>query len=79
MLVLCRKNIFSFQTFSLFNCLIFLGSSLNKLVALEVKEFLCPEISTIGPSSLHARNKRFLVQNLILSILQSFRCVGLIT
>ena len=61
-LLLYRKNNFSFQTqkaFSLFNRLIFLENSLNKLTALEVKELLCPEISSIGPLPLHARNKRF--------------------
>ena len=79
-LVFYRKIFFclDLKVFSLFNCLIFLGSSLNKLVTLQVKEFLFPEISTIGPLSLHARNKRFfLVQSLILSILESFCYVGL--
>ena len=47
------------KKFSLLNCLIFLGNLFKKLAIPEVKELLCPEISTIGPLSLHACNKRF--------------------
>ena len=61
MLLLYRKKYFfvsDLKVYCLFNCLILLGRSLNKLVAFEVKEFLCPEISIIGPLSSHARNER---------------------
>ena len=54
------KNIFfisDLKVFSLFNRLILLGSLLNKLAALKVNEFLCPEVSTIRLLSLHACNK----------------------
>ena len=47
------------KTFSSLHSLIFLRNLLNKLATLEVREFLCPEISTMGPVSLHARDKRF--------------------
>ena len=78
-MMLYRNLFFHFRpkSFSLFNRLIFLGSLLNKLVALKVNGILCLKISTIRPLSLHARNKLFLVQNLLLGILEIFCCVGL--
>ena len=45
-LALCRIYFFvsDLKVISLFNRLVFLKSSFNKLAAVEVKKFLCPEI-----------------------------------